>query len=123
MIDRVLGKAGGVNALARQLGISSAAVAVWKRVPAARVAAVARITGLPAAEIRPDLAGFAEDQAPFAGARALGLDPQAIALAALDQAIRAEKARRWQEENAEAIRAKHEWVEKQGLPLAKYRQF
>ena len=119
----IIAKAGGVNALARQLGISSAAVAVWKRVPAARVAAVARITGVPAAQIRPDLGGFAEDQAPFAEARALGLDPQAVAVAALAEAVRAEKTRRWQEENAEAIAAQHRWVEENGIPLAKYRQF
>lgn len=123
MLDRVIAKAGGVNALARQLGISSAAVSVWKRVPAARVAAVARITGLPAAEIRPDLDGFAETQAHFQEARALGLDPQAIATAALAEAVRAEKTRRWQEENAQAIAAQNRWVEANGLPLSKYRQF
>jgi hypothetical protein len=31
--------------------------------------------------------------------------------------------RKWQEENAEAIRSWNEWVEKNGLPLANYRQF
>ena len=123
MIKKVVAKAGGVNALARQLGISSAAVAVWKRVPAARLAAVARITGVPAAEIRPDLAEFAETEAPFGEARALGLDPQAIAAAALTEAIRAEKARRWQAENAAALQAHAAWVEEDGLPLARYRQF
>lgn len=123
MIETILARAGGVNALARQLGISSAAVAVWKRVPAARVAAVARITGLPAMEIRPDLTGFAETQAPFGEARALGLDPQAIAAAALTEAIRAEKTRRWQADNAEAIAAQNRWVADNPLPLARYRQF
>ena len=123
MIDTILAKAGGVNALARQLGISSAAVSMWKRVPAARVAAVARITGLPACEIRPDLGGFAEDQAVFPEARALGLDPQAIATQALAEAVRAEKARRWQEENADAIQAMNAWVEEHGLPLARWRMF
>jgi hypothetical protein len=34
-----------------------------------------------------------------------------------------EEGRKWQEENAEAIKAWREWVEKNGLPLAKYRQF
>lgn len=123
MLEKIIAKAGGVNALARQLGISSAAVAVWKRVPAARVAAVSRITGVPAAEIRPDLTGFAETQAGFPEARALGLDPQAIAAAALAEAVRAEKTRRWQEANADALRAHGAWVEENGLPLAKYRQF
>ncbi len=34
-----------------------------------------------------------------------------------------EEGRRWQEENAEAIKQWNEWVEKNGLPLARYRQF
>ena len=32
-----------------------------------------------------------------------------------------EEGRKWQEENAEAIASMNEWVEKNGLPLAKYR--
>ena len=87
--------------------------------PAARVAAVSRLTGLPAAEIRPDLVGFAEAQAPFPEARALGLDPQAI----IAEAMRVEKTRRWQAENAAAIEANNAWVEKNGLPLARWRIF
>jgi len=31
--------------------------------------------------------------------------------------------RKWLEENAEAIKSINEWVEKNGLPLDKYRQF
>lgn len=118
-LAEILEKAGGVNALARALGITSASVAGWKRVPAARVAAVARITGLPASRIRADLAGFAETQTVFGEARALGLDPEAV----LAEAVRAEKTRRWREENATAIAAQHEWVEKNELPLASYRMF
>lgn len=44
-----------------------------------------------------------------------------------DRAIsRAERAtamdaRRWQDENAEAIRSINDWVEKNGLPLDRYR--
>jgi len=34
-----------------------------------------------------------------------------------------EAAKRWIEENAEAIRSSNEYVEKHGLPLAKYRMF
>ena len=68
--------------------------------------------------------GFAETQAPFATeARALGLDPEAIAQKAVRDAIKAEKERRWLEENREAIAAHNEWVEKHGVPLAKYRMF
>ena len=36
---------------------------------------------------------------------------------------RAETERKWQIENAEAIQSMNEWVEKNGLPLAKYRLF
>ena len=98
--------------------------------PAQHVGAVARITGLPVHALRPDLfpenpkPGFAETQAPFATeARALGLDPEAIAQKAVRDAIKAEKERRWLEENREAIAAHNEWVEKHGVPLAKYRMF
>jgi len=34
-----------------------------------------------------------------------------------------EEGKRWREENAEAIKGWNEWVEKNGLPLAKYRLF
>ncbi len=68
--------------------------------------------------------GFAETQAPFATeARALGLDPDAIAAKAVQDAIRAEKQRRWQEDNRAAMDAQNAWVEKHGLPLAKHRMF
>ncbi len=58
-----------------------------------------------------------------AEARALGLDPDAIAAKALADAIRQEKERRWQEDNREAIESQNAWIEKHGLPLAKYRTF
>jgi antitoxin CcdA len=126
-LANIIKAAGGVNALAHKLGISSAAVAVWKRVPAQRLAEVSRITGISTSRLRPDLAGFAEAQSGFgmigSEASALGLDAQAIAAAALREAVRAEKTRRWREENATAIAAQHEWVEKNELPLAKYRMF
>lgn len=38
-------------------------------------------------------------------------------------AIKAERERLWRLENAEAIRQSNEYVEKHGLPLAKYRKF
>lgn len=34
-----------------------------------------------------------------------------------------EEGRKWLEENAEAIKSMNEWVEINGLPLAKYRTF
>ncbi|MEL6792401.1 MAG: type II toxin-antitoxin system CcdA family antitoxin [Pseudomonadota bacterium] len=39
------------------------------------------------------------------------------------EAVRTAKAEQWKRENAEAIKASNEWVEKNGLPLAKYRMF
>ena len=123
-LSKAVERAGGVNALARALGLAGASVAQWRRVPPARLAEVARVTGLSPAELRPDLnAGFAGAQAPFAEAEALGLDPAAIAAEAVREAVRAEKARRWLEENREAIEAHNKWVEENGLPLAEYRMF
>ncbi len=54
-LSEAITKAGGVNALARALGIASASVAEWRRVPPGRVPAVSRITGIPLHELRPDL--------------------------------------------------------------------
>lgn len=72
----------------------------------------------------PSRPGLGETQAPFASeARALGLDPEAIAAKALHDAVRAEKARRWQEENREAMDAWNAWTDANELPLAKYRLF
>jgi DNA-binding transcriptional regulator YdaS (Cro superfamily) len=48
-------KAGGVNALARELGITGAALSVWRRVPAHRILQVELVTGIPREKLRPDL--------------------------------------------------------------------
>jgi hypothetical protein len=37
--------------------------------------------------------------------------------------VLSEEARRWLEENAEAIKSWNEWVEEHGLPLEEYRMF
>jgi antitoxin CcdA len=124
--------------LARRCGVSQQAVAKWAnglRVPrAAQMAALVQATGGhvsaadffagPRANEPGDAVGFAEQQAPFASeARALGLDPDAIAARALSDAVRAEKARRWQEENREAIAAWNRWTDENELPLARFRMF
>lgn len=44
-----------VKRIARLCGISSAAVSQWQRVPERHVWAVAKVTGLSAATLRPDL--------------------------------------------------------------------
>lgn len=54
-IKDIIARAGGPAKLAASLGITSAAVSQWTRVPAERVLAVARASGLPAHDIRPDL--------------------------------------------------------------------
>jgi len=47
--------AGGVSELARRLGISQPSVSNWTRVPADRVIAVERVTGVLRSKLRPDL--------------------------------------------------------------------
>jgi hypothetical protein len=42
--------------LASALRIAPSAISMWKRVPIDRVEDVARVTGIPAADLRPDLA-------------------------------------------------------------------
>jgi len=42
---------------------------------------------------------------------------------ALREKVRAERGRKWLEENRKAIESYNQWVRKNGLPLAKYRMF
>jgi DNA-binding transcriptional regulator YdaS (Cro superfamily) len=49
--DRV----GGVGKLAALLGIKGPSLYSWRRIPAERVLDVARITGIPKEDLRPDL--------------------------------------------------------------------
>ena len=133
--------------LAAQLGVSEGAVSSWvagRHIPEGRkLAALVKITegavtvsdfadhvGTSAKPLNPTTSprtsppGLAEAQSSFLQeARALGLDPDAIAAAALKKAIGDEKARRWNEEHREAFEAWHRWVEENGLPLDEYRMF
>jgi TorA maturation chaperone TorD len=54
-LDQAIRAAGGVGALARQIGISQPSLSNWQRVPAERVLAVEGITGVARAVLRPDL--------------------------------------------------------------------
>lgn len=54
-LDRAIGAAGGVRALARAVGVSQPAISNWKRVPADRVLSIEALTGVPRTELRPDL--------------------------------------------------------------------
>ena len=55
--------------------------------------------------------------------RELGLNLSRAAEEGIASAVKAEKERRWREENAEAIASSNRWVEKNGLPLARHRMF
>lgn len=54
-------------------------------------------------------------------AREAGLNLSNISETALREAARKARDAKWQEENREWIAANNAWVEKHGLPLAKYR--
>lgn len=56
-VSEVFQLAGGVTALARALGLHHTSPREWKRVPAERVFAVAKIINVPVARLRPDLFG------------------------------------------------------------------
>lgn len=58
-----------------------------------------------------------------ADAKAMGLNLSETAERAIAEAVRDEKARRWKEDNREAIEATNRYVARHGLPLARYRQF
>ncbi|NHN85778.1 hypothetical protein GOB93_14165 [Acetobacter musti] len=55
IIKRAAEAVGGVNALARALGIKSPSIYSWKKIPPQRVSAVEAATGIPREELRPDL--------------------------------------------------------------------
>lgn len=58
-----------------------------------------------------------------ADARDLGINLSRTCEDALRKEIAAERGRRWQEENKDAIAAWNRWAENNELPLDKYRQF
>ncbi len=63
------------------------------------------------------------DQRVVAEAKELELNVSRIAEEAISDAVRAERNRRWKEENREALESWNEWVSENGLPLEKYRLF
>jgi antitoxin CcdA len=56
-------------------------------------------------------------------AREAGINLSQACEAALREAAKVERDRRWKEENREWAEAVNRWVEKNGLPLEKYRMF
>lgn len=55
------------------------------------------------------------DEAVVEDARTLGLDVEALAETALRESVSREKARRWREENADAIAHNNAQIEREGL--------
>jgi DNA-binding transcriptional regulator YdaS (Cro superfamily) len=54
-LSRAVEAVGGWAALARGLGATRGAIWQWRRIPAARVLAVERLTGVSRHDLRPDL--------------------------------------------------------------------
>lgn len=63
------------------------------------------------------------DSTLLAQARELDINLSRAAEDGIAKAVKAERERRWLEENAEAIRVYNEYIEKNGLPLEEYRTF
>jgi DNA-binding transcriptional regulator YdaS (Cro superfamily) len=60
---QALARIGGQRELAKQLGITAAAISQWRRVPVTRVNDVERILGIPRERLRPDIFGRPEGNA------------------------------------------------------------
>ncbi|WP_117193950.1 type II toxin-antitoxin system CcdA family antitoxin [Rhizobium terrae] len=76
---------------------------------------------MPSAVRKP--ANLSLDSRLLSEARELNINISRAAEEGVASAIKAEKERLWRIENTEAIQAENEYIEKHGLPLAKYRQF
>lgn len=63
------------------------------------------------------------DQALLTEARAFGVNLSQAAELGVKQAVAAAKAEQWKAENAEALQSSNAWVEQNGLPLERYRNF
>jgi DNA-binding transcriptional regulator YdaS (Cro superfamily) len=53
-LQQAVAKAGSAQILARLVGVSPAAISLWKKVPVNRVPDVERLTGVPRHILRPD---------------------------------------------------------------------
>jgi antitoxin CcdA len=56
-------------------------------------------------------------------ARRLNINISQACEQGLEQQVRKSKAEEWLEQNRESLEEWNRWVEKNGLPLARYRQF
>jgi antitoxin CcdA len=58
-----------------------------------------------------------------AEAERLSVDLSRAAEAGISAAVRSESARRWVEDNRDALESWNEWTKEEGIPLSQYRQF
>lgn len=56
-------------------------------------------------------------------ARSYGINVSAAAQSGVEAVVKAERWKRWQDENREGIEAYNAWIEENGIPLARYRKF
>jgi antitoxin CcdA len=56
-------------------------------------------------------------------AKALGVNLSRACEAGLQAELKAERWRRWRDDNAAGIESSNRWVSENGLPLGQYRQF
>ena len=56
-------------------------------------------------------------------AKAYGINVSEVLRESLERAVRAERTRRWVEENRQGIEAYNDWIEKNGLPFSEQRAF
>lgn len=68
-------------------------------------------------------ANLSLDETIVSQARALNINLSRAAENGIALAVKAERERLWRAENAEAIGEMNDYVDKSGLPLAKYRLF
>lgn len=66
---------------------------------------------------------FTADPGLLAEAKALGVNVSRAAEAGIEAEVRKAREAQWKTENAEAIASWNRYIEENGLPLAKYRQF
>ena len=81
------------------------------------------------AQVREDRSAFRRpitvslDEQLVADAEALGINVSHACELGLDAEVRAERGRRWKEDNREAIDSYNAWIEENGIPLAEHRMF
>lgn len=63
------------------------------------------------------------DRALLDEAKTLGVNVSRAAEAGVLAAVKAERGRRWKEDNAEFIVEYNKWIEENGIPLAEFRKF